>query len=53
MMSLNAEILNHLAPTPEDDAHTLPAALYVDPSYLELEYRGIFESYWQLVAHQS
>ncbi|MCW8879378.1 MAG: aromatic ring-hydroxylating dioxygenase subunit alpha [Kangiellaceae bacterium] len=52
-MTLNAEILNHLEPASEDKAHTLPASLYTDPSYLNLEYQSIFESHWQLVAHQS
>ena len=50
-MTLNAEILNHLEPADQENAHTLPAQLYTDPSYLELEYKAIFESSWQLVAH--
>nr|WP_246722835.1 aromatic ring-hydroxylating dioxygenase subunit alpha [Aliikangiella sp. G2MR2-5] len=49
---MNAEILNHLEPAKEDNAHTLPACLYTDASYLELEYQAIFEANWQLAAHK-
>ena len=52
-MTLDAQILNHLEPAGDDNAYTLPAFLYTEQSYLDLEYQSIFESHWQLVAHQS
>ncbi len=50
-MSILSELKEHLNPAEEDNAHTLPASLYIDPKYLAVEYEKVFESHWQLVTH--
>ena len=42
------------APTEHDeDAHSLPAWIYHDPAFFELEKKTIFRKSWQLVCHLS
>jgi phenylpropionate dioxygenase-like ring-hydroxylating dioxygenase large terminal subunit len=40
-----------IAPATEDDAVSLPAWIYRDPEFLELEKELIFRSSWQIVCH--
>jgi len=42
-----------LEPAKPEEALTLPAALYTDEQFLEMEYQSIFENTWQLVGHKS
>src|SRR5579862_9590960 len=37
----------------DEDAHSLPAWIYRDPEFFELEKQTIFRQAWQLVCHQS
>jgi len=37
----------------DEDAHSLPAWIYSDPAFFELEKKHIFRSSWQLVCHLS
>lgn len=39
--------------TVDDDAHSLPAWIYLDPGFFELEKKAIFHVSWQLVCHQN
>lgn len=53
---MNAEALSAAlaAQAPYDeDAHSLPAWIYHDPGFFELEKKTIFRSSWQLVCHLS
>ena len=43
-----------VAPVDDDeDSHSLPAWIYSDPAFFELEKKHIFRSSWQLVCHLS
>jgi choline monooxygenase len=48
-----ANLIAHLKTNGQDEAYTLPAELYSDPVYIDLEYKGIFENTWQLIGHES
>src|ERR1700761_5739682 len=37
----------------DDDSYSLPAWIYHDPEFFELEKQAIFRQAWQLVCHQS
>jgi phenylpropionate dioxygenase-like ring-hydroxylating dioxygenase large terminal subunit len=41
------------APLADEDAFSLPAWIYHDPEFFELEKQTIFRQAWQLVCHQS
>src|SRR3954447_14625004 len=41
------------APATPEDAFSLPAWIYNDPEFFELEKQTIFRQAWQLVCHQS
>ncbi len=41
------------SPPLDEDAHSLPAWIYHDPEFFELEKQTIFRQAWQLVCHQS
>ncbi len=40
-----------VAPTDSEDGYSLPAWIYRDPEFFELEQQTIFRSAWQLVCH--
>ena len=40
-----------VAPTESEDGYSLPAWIYRDPEFFELEQQTIFRSSWQLVCH--
>ncbi len=40
-----------VAPTDSEDGYSLPAWIYRDPEFFELEQQTIFRSSWQLVCH--
>ncbi len=51
---MNAAALH--CPSPErspEDAHSLPAWIYSDPDFFELEKQAIFRTSWQLLCHVS
>ena len=46
-----ARTVTRSADDPNDDAFGLPAWIYRDPDFFELEKRSIFRTSWQLVCH--
>lgn len=45
--------LSTLPSEADEDAHSLPAWIYHDPEFFELEKKAIFRTSWQLVCHLS
>lgn len=52
MITIYPSIKAALEPASEQQAFTLPAELYTNQQFVEIEYQSIFENTWQLVGHK-